>query len=106
MESSAAMKIQFSVVIPVYNREEHVSQAVESILAQTFRNFEVIVVDDGSTDGTPTLLASYGSCTELVNIGHETVGGIHAFCKHSFQVSASTAQNSSIRIPFGSIGSG
>jgi glycosyltransferase involved in cell wall biosynthesis len=55
------MTPRFSVLIPTYNREKHVRQTIDSVLAQTFRNFELIVVDDGSTDQTPALLQSYGA---------------------------------------------
>lgn len=50
-----------SVIIPTYNRWPMVGEAVESILAQTYRSFELIVVDDGSQDGTAEQLSGYGS---------------------------------------------
>src|SRR5947209_20251269 len=50
-----------SVVMPVYNGDPFLRQSLDSILAQSYPDFEVIVVDDGSTDDTPQILASYGS---------------------------------------------
>jgi GT2 family glycosyltransferase len=55
------VKPLFSVLIPTYNREQHVREAVESILAQTWTDYELFVIDDGSTDGTQNTLAKYGS---------------------------------------------
>ncbi len=49
-----------SVIIPTYNRDWIVAEAIDSVLAQDFSDYELIVVDDGSNDGTPKILAAYG----------------------------------------------
>ena len=73
-------KIMFSVVIPLYNKHEHIVRTIESVLAQTMSDFELIVVDDGSTDETPSILAEYASRYSFIEIvtrenrGHRSVG--------------------------------
>jgi glycosyltransferase involved in cell wall biosynthesis len=54
------MSLRFSVLVPVYNRPGLVRETIDSILAQTYRGFEVIAIDDGSTDNTLEVLRSYG----------------------------------------------
>lgn len=49
-----------SVVMPCHNGEAFLAEAIDSVLGQTMRDFELIVVDDGSTDGSPAILAGYG----------------------------------------------
>ena len=49
-----------SCIIPVFNGERYLGEALDSILAQTYRPIEIIVIDDGSTDGTGELIARYG----------------------------------------------
>jgi glycosyltransferase involved in cell wall biosynthesis len=53
--------IRVSAIIPVYNGSATLREAIDSVLEQTFRGFELIVVDDGSTDTTPAIIESYGS---------------------------------------------
>lgn len=48
-----------SAIIPVYNQERYLAEAIESVLGQTFEDVELIVVDDGSTDRTPEIIAGY-----------------------------------------------
>ena len=50
-----------SVIIPVYNAERYIAQCLDSVLAQTLRDIEVICVDDGSTDGSVAILKSYAA---------------------------------------------
>ena len=61
-----------SVVLPVYNRARVVLEALESVFSQTFKDFECIAVDDGSTDGTADVLVGYGGrvrCIRQDNAG-------------------------------------
>lgn len=55
------MTVRFSVVIPVFNRAKFLRQAIDSVLSQTFTDYEVIAIDDGSTDESAEILRSYGS---------------------------------------------
>ncbi len=65
----------FSVVIPTYNRAALVKRALESLVSQTYKNFEVIVCDDGSTDGTRDVVDSFKSKLNIRYIWEENWGG-------------------------------
>jgi glycosyltransferase involved in cell wall biosynthesis len=62
-----------SVVIPVYNGERYLADAIQSVLDQTYQNFEVIVVDDGSTDGSAEVAKKFG---EAIRYLHQANGGV------------------------------
>jgi glycosyltransferase involved in cell wall biosynthesis len=55
------LKPKVSIIVPTYNRAKYVTEAIDSILSQAFRDYEVIVVDDGSTDNTKEVLMRYGN---------------------------------------------
>lgn len=59
-----------SVITPVYNGARTIARAIESVLAQSFRDFEMIVVDDGSTDGTLEILERFGESIALLKQAH------------------------------------
>jgi len=67
-----------SVVLPVRNRPTQVRAAIESVRAQTLRDWELVVVDDGSDDETPTVVASYASADPRVRLVRRSHDGVSA----------------------------
>jgi glycosyltransferase involved in cell wall biosynthesis len=67
-----------SCLLPVYNGEQFIEEAVRSLLAQTLKNFELVVVDDGSTDSTPRKLAALNAEDQRLRILRQANGGIVA----------------------------
>ena len=57
-----------SVVIPTYNRAHCLRDAINSVLAQSFQDFELIVVDDGSTDDTCEVVKGYGDRVIMIQL--------------------------------------
>lgn len=66
--SDHASAPRVTVFIPVYNSQAYVGAAIDSVLAQTYRDFELLIIDDGSTDGTPSILAEYAKRDSRVRI--------------------------------------
>jgi glycosyltransferase involved in cell wall biosynthesis len=63
-----------SIIIPTYNYGRFLRDAIDSVLAQTYRPMEIIVVDDGSTDDTPQILAEYGERIRVIHQDNRGVG--------------------------------
>jgi len=65
-----------SVIIPVYNVEEYLVQCLQSVLAQTYPHFQVILVDDGSTDESGGICDRYGTIDKRIRVIHKENGGL------------------------------
>ncbi len=76
MDVSAREKI--TVIIPVYKAEKYLARSVESVLTQTYKNLEVILVDDGSPDGSGALCEDYAERDSRVRVLHRENGGAAA----------------------------
>ena len=74
-----------SVVICAYNGEKYLARAIESVLAQTYRNFEIVIVDDGSSDGTVELIHKYAAENACVRPFFRTNHGLPASRNFAFE---------------------
>lgn len=69
---------KFSIIIPVYNVAPYLRECLDSVLAQTFANWEAICVDDGSTDGSGTILDEYAAKDKRFRVIHQANAGVSA----------------------------
>ncbi len=83
------MEALISVIVPVYNVAEYLTRCVESIIAQTYKNLEIILVDDGSTDDSGVMCDNYLNKDSRIKVIHKQNGGL------------SSARNAGIDIALG-----
>jgi len=72
------MQPAISVIVPVYKAEKYLHRCVDSILAQTFTDFEVLLIDDGSPDGSGAICDEYAAKDSRVRVFHKENGGVSA----------------------------
>lgn len=74
MSNSGAINI--SVIMPVYNSEAFIKRSLESLITQSFNSFEVLIIDDGSTDKTGDICDGYANADNRIRIFHKQNGGV------------------------------
>lgn len=67
---------KISIIVPVYNREKYIDRCIKSILNQSFRDFELILVDDGSTDNSIHICNKYSNINDNIIVIHKENGGV------------------------------
>lgn len=70
------MKAMVSIIVPVYKTKDYLRQCIESLLSQTYRSVEIILVDDGSPDECPALCDVYASKDKRIRVIHKENGGL------------------------------
>ena len=68
--------LKYSIIIPVYNIKEYLADCLDSVLAQSFSDYEVILVNDGSTDGSDTLCNAYAAQHPQIHVVHQPNQGV------------------------------
>lgn len=69
-------KSTFSIIVPVYNAEQYLDKCIESILTQTYKNFELLLIDDGSTDSSGDICDKYSNTDVRVKVIHKNNAGV------------------------------
>ena len=72
------MKPLLTVVIPVYNVEKYLKRCIESILIQEWKHYDILLVDDGSTDNSPQICDDYAKAYDFISVIHKKNGGLSA----------------------------
>jgi glycosyltransferase involved in cell wall biosynthesis len=78
MQEDSGMSIEISVIVPVYNVKEYLPQCLDSIINQTFRDIEILVIDDGSSDGSEKICDEYASKDPRLHVFHQANAGLSA----------------------------
>ena len=69
---------KISIIVPIYNVEQYLERCVNSIIKQTYKNLDIILIDDGSTDGSPAICDRYEKSEERIRVLHQVNQGLSA----------------------------
>lgn len=82
------IKIMISVIVPVYNSERYLHRCINSILSQSYKNIEIIIVDDGSTDKSSIICDDYAKQDGRIKVFHQENQGVAAARQHGLELSS------------------
>lgn len=74
--------MKISVIVPVYNVEKELPRCIESLLTQTYSNFELLLINDGSSDGSPEIMEKYAEKDLRIRTLHKKNGGVSSARKN------------------------
>ena len=77
-----------SVIIPIYNVDAYLRRSIDSVIDQTYKNLEIILVDDGSTDDSAKICDEYSSYDERIRVIHKKNGGLVSARKAGIQLAS------------------
>lgn len=72
------MKKRYSIIIPVYNCQDYIGRCIESIINQKYKNYEIILIDDGSSDNSGTICDEYAKDNKQIKVIHKKNEGVSA----------------------------
>lgn len=76
MGKNISVQDLISIIIPVYNAEKHLDKCIQSVLAQTYTNWELLLIDDGSTDSSGVICDKYAEQDSRIKVFHKENGGV------------------------------
>ena len=79
-------KPEISIIIPVYNAEPYLSRCIDSLLSQTYQDFEILMIDDGSTDSSGAICEKYAQKDGRIRVTHQSNSGVAATRQHGIDM--------------------
>ena len=80
------MNVAISIIVPVYNVEKYIERCIESIIGQDFQNWELLLVNDGSTDSSGDLCNIYAAKDKRIKVYHKINGGVSSARNYALDV--------------------
>ncbi|MDR1553657.1 MAG: glycosyltransferase [Prevotellaceae bacterium] len=88
IENTHELQPLVSVIVPVYNMQNYIAETLDSVLASSYHNYEIIIIDDGSTDNSSEIIKSYVAKSDKIKFFKQTNKGVSAARNHAIKRSA------------------